>query len=463
MTDSSNYYEQDPQDRESFPPERFPKNHVKYSALLKPLGWIDTIYDWFGSWPFMIRKAMLKEFDSAAPLDEYLGTDQELKQVRKLVESYCDGVDNNPFLSPVGRFLLKKNSLYQLKNRKKVLQYYHSNRTFIDSTGKLNLPVFITGLPRSGTTLLHRLMSEDPNTRAPYTFELEVAVPPMTSEINPMEDTRIKKSGATINTMSYLASGFVEKFSESHFWSATEMEESLIYTLAHNGLHQLNNATAGANYIEDFYRIEDKRPIFRYERIFFTMLDAYRPAKSHWTFKAPNYAPYFPLIFEEFPDASVVMTHRNPIITQPSICRLMESWCIAFDKDGFFDKHRFGQFQRAFIEHSLKVPFRYRKEHPEKEEQIIDCVYKELFSDPVKMVQKIYEKFNLEYTDEFEKRMKVYLKNNKQGKYGRHQYSLEEYGFNRDQLYQEYQEYMDHYGFSASEKIERPVSFDFGL
>ena len=60
-------------------------------------------------------------------------------------------------------------------------------------------------------------------------------------------------------------------------------------------------------------------------------------------------------------------------------------------------------------------------------------------------------------------KMKVYLENNKQGKYGRHKYSLEEYGFKAENVYQEYRDYMEHYGFGIPEKSERPVSFDFGL
>ena len=141
----------------------------------------------------------------------------------------------------------------------------------------------------------------------------------------------------------------------------------------------------------------------------------------------------------------------------------MESWCIAFDQNGSFDKHRFGQFQKELVEKCLLVPFSYRKEHPEKEEQIFDCMYEELFSNPIAMVKTIYRKFGLEYSKEFEERMKVYLENNKQGKYGRHKYSLEEYGFRGESIYQEYEDYMKHYGFGIPDKIERPVSFDFGL
>ena len=461
MVNLSNYYQREPVKNESPTLERYPSNHVKFSTLLKPLQWIDRIYGLFGSRAFMTLDAMLKEFDSAAPLDECLGTKEELNQVRKLLISFWEGIDNNPFLSSEGRFILKKSGLGMLKHRKKVLQYYDSNKKFIESNGKFNAPVIITGSARSGTTLLQRLLSEDPNTRSPYTFELESPLPPMGVGANPLEDPRIKKSSAGIKTLLKLAPGFVEKFSESHVWSATEMEESIVYSWVHNGLIVMNCASAGKAYLLESFKIEDTRPIFRYERLFFTMLDAYRPAKSHWTLKAPDYAILFPMIFEEYNNAKVVVTHRNPLITLPSLCRIMESWSIAFDKDGSFDKHRFGQLIKMIQERYINVPLDYRKVHPENEDRIFDCMYEALFSDPIATVKKIYQKFNLEYTQEFEERMIVYLENNKQGKYGRHKYSLEEYGFNADSLYEEYREYMDHYGFGIPDKTERPASFNF--
>jgi hypothetical protein len=463
MTDLSNYYEQDCRNIKNAPSERFPNNHVKYSVLLKPLKLLDRVYSLFGLEAFLTMNAMLKEFDSAVPLDEYLGTKEELAKSRKLLVSFCEGSDNNPFLSSIGRFLFKKIGLNILKKRKEVLQFYHSNKEFIEANSNFKAPLIIGGLPRSGSTLLQRLLSEDPNTRSPYTFEMEVPTPPMTSGANPLEDPRIKSSGGPINTLTRLAPGFIEKFAESHFWSATEMEESLLYMLHHNGAFVMNFAAAGRAFIDELFKIEDKRPVFRYERIFFSMLDAYRPAKSHWTLKAPLYAAYFPILFEEYPDVRMVLTHRNPIVTLPSFCRLMESWCIPFDKDGYFDKHRFAEFQKVLIDKCLMVPFNYRKEHPQKEEQIFDCMYAELFSNPIATVKRIYQKFDLEYTKEFDERMKSYLENNKQGKYGRHKYSLEEYGFNGERLYEEYRDYMKHYGYDIPEKIERPDSFDFSL
>lgn len=276
-----------------------------------------------------------------------------------------------------------------------------------------------------------------------------------------MSDRRIRKSSAGIRTLQKLAPGFLEKFAESHLWSATEMEESLPYTEAHNGLNEMNGTTAGRAHLNDFLKIEDKRPLFRYEKLFYTILDAYCSPNSHWALKAPDYALFFPLIFEEFQGAKVILTHRNPLITLPSLCRLWESWSIAFDKDGAFDKHQFGQFIKPFQDKYLTVPLKFRQKHPEYENSIFDCIYEEFFSDPIGIVQKIYEKFDLEYTEEFEERMKIYLINNQQGKYGRHKYSLEEYGFDKENLYQEYKEYMDLFGYGISEKLKRPTSFDF--
>ena len=108
------------------------------------------------------------------------------------------------------------------------------------------------------------------------------------------------------------------------------------------------------------------------------------------------------------------------------------------------------------------VPFHYRKEHSEREEQIFDCMYAELFSDPIAMVKRVYEKFSLEYTEEFEQRMKIYLENNKQGKYGRHKYSLEEYGFKAESVYEDWRDYMEYYGFGIPDRVERPVALGAG-
>ena len=108
MVNLSNYYQRENQSLKDDSSERFPSNHVKFSSLLRPLEWIDRAYGFFGYRAFKIKEASLTEFDGAAPLDKYVGTEEELSQIRKLLALFCESIDDNPYLSPIGRFLLKK-------------------------------------------------------------------------------------------------------------------------------------------------------------------------------------------------------------------------------------------------------------------------------------------------------------------------------------------------------------------
>jgi hypothetical protein len=450
-----NYYERPVSRGERVDPLRFPRNHVRFHTFLKPLELVNLAHLRWNQGPLVIRDALLRELDAAAPLDEDLGTAQELARLRASVAAFGEGLDRNPFLSGIGRALLKQISLNFVRSRRKVLEHYAANKTYVQKNGCLRAPLLITGLPRTGSTLLQRLLSEDPATRSPYMYEMESPVPPLACGTEPLHDPRIAASGAAHGVVSRLAPGLVEKFGESHRWDPTEFEESFIYMLAHNGLSMMSAVAAGTEFIRDFTALEGKRPVLRYERIFFTMLDAYRPASSHWTLKAPNYAIVFPLVFDEYPDARVIVTHRNPLITYPSICRLLESWNIAFDQDGVFDKHRFARFVGHLVCPCMEVPFQYRKANPEKERQIFDCLYDELFADPIAMVKRIYAYFDLEMTPVFERRMKTYLQNNRQGKYGRHKYSLAEYGVDVEAFGEEHRDYMATYGFDP-EGVRKP-------
>lgn len=172
MNNLSNYYQREPRLHNQKGQEQFPKNHVRFSPLLKLLWLVDRIHKFFGSDAFMMSESMLKEFDSAAPYDRHQGTKQELLQLRTLLTSYCRGIDHNPYISTIGRYLLKTMGISMLKNRKKLLRFYDNNQVFIDAKGKFKAPIIVTGSARSGTTLLQRLLSEDPNTRSPYTYDL---------------------------------------------------------------------------------------------------------------------------------------------------------------------------------------------------------------------------------------------------------------------------------------------------
>jgi hypothetical protein len=394
--------------------------------------------------------SLLDEFDKPGPLHSRWGTGEELAILRSNVRLFSEKIDANDGISPIGRFLIKRGMIEHLRNRAQTIKFYEANRSFIEDHGKYDNPVIVTGFPRTGTTLLQRLMSEDPNTRSPYAYELEKAIPPLLAGADPGKDPRIKTSAAPMATLRKIAPGFIEKFSESHVWSPLEKEESLIYAQFHCGLNMLNVVAAGRECLRGLFQPEVADALLKYERNFFTMLDAYAPAKTHWTNKAPVYAPYFGKIFEHFPNARVIVTHRHPGKNMASCCRLFESWLVPFDVDGSFDKVRMADIMADVFSLFFNVPLEYRLAHSERESQIEDCPYQELFGDPIGTVKRIYQKFDMEYTKVFEDRMNIYLANNKQGKYGRHRYSNEEYGIDLDKLHERNRRYFEHYGYGRN-------------
>lgn len=446
-TPTENFYHRDPPSGPGGDSARYPSNHVRFSPMLLPLVWYERVARSLGGRPFSALDAVRTEYALAEPLDAVLGTREEIAQVRAVAELGARCFDANRNLSAQGRFLMSKMNVQSVTWRRKVLEYHRDHRARVASGGKVVAPLLITGTPRSGTTLLQRLISEDPNTRSLYAYELDAPVPPLEAGADPMADPRIAEAGGTYATITRIAPGLVEKLAESHLWSPTEMEECFLYMMSHNGLPMMNAPAAGHEYMAALVRWQDKRPLFRYERLVLEILQAARPVASHWTLKAPNYAPYFPLIFDEYPDARVVLTHRDPRTTLPSLCRLLESWCIAFDRDGSFDKHAFGAIVQRMIDRCVLAPLEFREAHPEREGQIFDCMYGELFADPIAMVKRVYAMFELEVSAEFEERMTAWLDQNKQGKYGRHRYSLEEYGFDGEKLARDWAPYMERYGY----------------
>lgn len=448
------YYQVDPRTSAGDSSGRFPGNHVPFSPLLRAIGWLGDCKEVVsGSRAFALTKRLLQEFDKPGILHPRWGTEAEVGVLRECLAMFCDGIDKNPHISTVGRILLKIIYLEHLKNRTAVISFYEENAAFIEKNGSYTKPLIVTGFPRTGTTLLHRLLAEDPRSRSPYTFEMEKALPPLKTGEDPLENPRIRKSNASMGTMRKLAPGFIEKFNESHFWSATKKEESLVYMQFHNGITTVNHFQAGRDYVMRMVEPDVAPALFKYERNFFTMLDAYAPAESHWINKAPSYSHYLAGIFEQYDDARIVLTHRNPAKNSASAARLLESVCVAFDKEGSFDKHTFAQWSNDYWGLTWTRPMDFRRQNPDREKQIIDAVYNDTFADPIAMVRKIYRHFEIDLTSEFEERMECYLINNQQGKHGRHRYSNEEYRINADELRSQYVEYFDLYGFSSHPEL----------
>lgn len=338
-----------------------------------------------------------------------------------------------------------------LNTRRSVIKYIQQNREVVVAS-VLDKPIIVTGLPRTGSTMLYNLLSCDPNARTPRFFELSQMAdptPPVTSLEARDTDHRIKQVMDRFDETERLYPGMWLEAGKSHRSHPNEIEEDLL-TLFQSFIMQVHvPLTVGGTYQEWYENPDNKDSAYIYHRLFFQMLNsAWTP--SHWTLKAPVHATYLDALMKQYPDARIVLTHRDPLAVVPSWTRLLESYLNWSYLPFACDRVEFGKYSKD----SLILCAERVKEWTERTDpsRYFNVVYKEMTQDPIGLVERIYAHFGLSTSEEFRENMRVWIKENRQGKYGRREYSLSDYELTDDQIKDEFRFYTDAF-FKEKESI----------
>ncbi|CAF1462426.1 unnamed protein product [Rotaria sordida] len=174
------------------------------------------------------------------------------------------------------------------------------------------------------------------------------------------------------------------------------------------------------------------------------MLHDVDPPHTHWQLKSPIHAHYINTLLKYYPQASIIMPHRclNEVI--PSACSLFLSLLSHyFNEDDIPNlKIMLGQMIPKFIDITIDRIFEFNSRESSRK-NVFNIQYKDLITDPIGTVHRIYDHFHfLQWSDEFEKAMHLWLMENPQGKQGRHSYSLNEFHLETQmnkQLYKDYE------------------------
>jgi len=163
---------------------------------------------------------------------------------------------------------------------------------------------------------------------------------------------------------------------------------------------------------------------------------------KHWVLKSPRHLAGLAGLLAVFPEARIVQLHRDPVEVLPSVCSLCE-----IDRSVFAtapDRMIIGEFWMERLVSGLATAMAIRgKDSPER---YLDIRYQELIIDPIATVKQIYSTHGYEYSSTFEKAMKQCLQQNRQNKYGKHDYRLEDYGLDRDTINASFADYRTQFG-----------------
>jgi hypothetical protein len=299
-------------------------------------------------------------------------------------------------LHPLGRFLMHGHLLGLLEMRLRLAEAWRDQLGAL-ATSPIRRPVFITGMPRSGSTFLHELLSQDPNNRSPKVWEVMFPLPaPEAGRGNC--DTRVRRANARLWWFRRLA----PRADEVHPMRARTPHECVAI---HNFtfLSEAFISTCGVRTYERFLRSGRYGPAYAWQRRFLQHLQSRYPTER-WVLKSPDHLHALDELFANFPDAVVIHIHRNPLEVLRSSLQLAGVLHGLFGRPG--DLNQLRDHEVRVLAERMDRSILFRDRHPELAGRFIDLRYSELASDPIATVFRIYQHLDCPLTQTTLERMR---------------------------------------------------------
>jgi hypothetical protein len=405
-------------------------NHSNRSKLVRLVNALGRSLLGNGSaWLSFEEKALLDKACKRTGLNDF-GDDSFRQPLRILLQSLETEAD----LSFIGRICVQSEILRMLVNRLRLVE--DRQRLPEIAAEAIRRPLFITGLPRSGTTFLHALMAQDPAHRAPQVWEVMYPSPPP-ERATYDSDPRIARMARQLKSLDLL----MPDFKTVHLIDARLPQECIAIT-SHDFRSHVFESMYSVNSYRTWYDGQDKRPAYEFHRRFLQHLQCRCPGQR-WVLKAPSHLLMLTALFQVYPDAGIILTHRDPLKVLSSCASFTEVLRGAFTDH--IDKHNLGLEVRSRWEEGahLAIDCRHQSDRPEN---FLDVYYLELVRNPMSVIRRVYQHFDLELTGQAEMAMRRFMAANPKDKGGVHRYSLAEFGMNPEEEKRRFQFYTDYFG-----------------
>ncbi len=339
-------------------------------------------------------------------------------------------------LKPVGRLVAYNDLLALLVSH---LQLRGDRRQWPQIAHEdISRPVFITGLPRTGTTLLHALLASDPRLRAPLTWEVMSPSPPPATLSSKQMLRRQRRAHAKLRWLDRLAPGF-----QAIHEVGAELPQECIAITAQRLLSLRFLVTYRVPDYADYLTQTDMRPAYRWHRGFLQQLQ-YRQPPLRWVLKAPGHLGDLDAVLAEYPDALVIQTHRDPLKTIPSLASLRLNMRRAFARAP--DAREIGAEVSSWWQQALQRCQLVRA--ASAAERFVDVCYDDLLQAPAATLAAVYARMGLDWRACDAQRLQQYLLANPQGKHGRHHYRADDFGLSESGLQQQFNDYRLRHGWA---------------
>ena len=349
------------------------------------------------------------------------------------LEAIVASINELPDLSPFGRRIAERQLIDSLATRFRI-------STLTETPSPVARALFVIGPPRTGTTLLQRLLAADPRARSPRLWELDQPIPaPRVDEY--ATDRRIARTRKQLRVRRFLAPGI----SEMHPMDATWPEED-VPTLQRAFLAATWLGNLGSDRrFEAWVRSNgdsNAEAAYRYHRRELGYLQS-DFAPTHWVLKSPAHVFGLRALLRTYPDAMVLNTYREPADWVSSLCQLHWTYRSML---GTIDPATVGAEVVRWWAPAIDRMIALRRQHPSR---FVDVDYREMISAPFDVIHRIYERTGLDHDEMREQRMRNLLASDRFLHEKAYSHSLERFGLDAAGVNDRFASYREDCGLSA--------------
>jgi hypothetical protein len=303
------------------------------------------------------------------------------------------------------------------------IERWYADRAGDPPPAPVEAPLVIIGLPRTATTAVHYLLSNEPKLRYLRGWERDDPLPPPDLA---SEGSDARRAGTAAGTIHHIKT------------VDGPVEDGPIH-----GLHfHAETGLPLPTYLE-WWRTSSHQSAFAYHERFLRLLHWHRPP-HRWLLKYPHYAFQVDEFVAQYPDAKFVMTHRDPAELIPSTCSVMVEARQRRIPHWRPDPAAFG---KEILDHFAEAPRRLARSRAKLgEHRFLDVGQPELEHDPAATAARIYEFAELSMTTDARRAIASWAEGNQRGIRGEHRYTAEEFGLTTEQIRGAFDEYLRDYG-----------------
>ncbi|MDE0115110.1 MAG: sulfotransferase [bacterium] len=355
---------------------------------------------------------------------------------------FCHGLEHEAALTVMGRWMSRRMILRLLEVRIQLADYLAADPGTLDEP--IEQPIFVIGAPRTGTTVMHGVLAQDPAHRAPEGWELLRPVPPPHPDPDIRSaDPRIALAGAELVMPQTVASGMLA----IHEYSGRMFKECLSAMSFEFRSEEMVSRTDVPTY-QAWYDSADLRPAYRTYRKVLQILQRRMPTRR-WVLKSPAHLQGLPALMEVFHDARFVITHRDPTAILPSVTSLIATMRWAHSER--VDFAAIGRYHLDLYARSLDNLIDLIDSGRLPADRTAQVPHRQVSTEKLAAVRSVYEQLGMELSADAEAAMAAYVDATPPGKHGEHRYEFEDLGLTRAEVRARFARYIERFDIPVAD------------